>query len=246
MLELFREAEHYVRIGVFKDENIGGSTSKNILTELRALNRKREAYEIRDHYLTAREIVTRASDRHWKENATVEHHGDGSWLGRELQSFQGRLDQLANLRQTGRGFAEMVSLVLFGTVTVFIALLLRPSIATRGLASWEGFAVEMVGMVVAAAVAFLVFSLFDRQGERDSSILRADSVSRSGAKTDESDAALENQTDRIGWQLHIFIDRDLTWERRVSAVVLLGVPLNNDLATLRQVDLAVVDAEVEW
>ena len=71
-------------------------------------------------------------------------------------------------------------------------------------------------MVVAAAVAFLVFSLFDRQGERDSSILRADAGSRFETQTGESRG-------RTGWQLHIFVDRDLTWERRVSAVVLLGV-----------------------
>lgn len=222
MLQIFREAEHHVRTGVFKAENIDGAP-RNILTELRALNRKREAHEIRDHYLTAREIVTRAADRHWDENATAEHRGDGSGLGRELQIFQCSLDQLTNLRQTGRGFAEMVSLVLFGTVTVFIALLLRPSIATGESASWEGFAVEMIGMVVAAAVAFLVFSLFDRQGERDSSILRADSESRLGTETGESHAAPQSQAGRTGWQLHIFVDRDLTWERRVSAVVLIGV-----------------------
>ena len=167
--------------------------------------------------------MTRAAERHWDKNATAERRGDGPGLGRQLQNFQSRLDQLANLRQTGRGFAEMVSLVLFGTITVFIALLLRPSIATGASAAWEGFAVEMVGMVVAAAVAFLVFSLFDRQGERDSSILHADSESRFGSETDESHVAPQNQAGRTGWQLHIFVDRDLTWERRVSAVVLLGV-----------------------
>ena len=203
MLELHRDAEYLGQSGVLGDE------SEELLEHLQLLNRKARGDDILRHYSAAHTIVSRSVEHNRSEQIRSKDGRDRWAVDRDLGRFLASLDLLANMRQTGREFAELVSVVIFGAATVFTALMLRPEADGTGPIAWNGFATELIGTVIAAAVAFLVFNLFDQQGARDTSILV--NLSESGSKADAR------------WQLNIAITRDLTWERRMSAMVILSV-----------------------
>ena len=218
MLELHRQAEHYIAEHILEPcpgKALGeqlcrkpksASTDCDLLWHLQQANRSAETYRMTKHYFASRRIVAAAIQ---KQNATS---AASVALRQELYEYQARLDRFANLRQSGREFAEVVSMVIFGGLTVFVALFLRPNSRTGTPESWVGFATELIGMAVASAVAFLVFNLFDKQGERDTSIIRA--VSRS---------AREKEGQPPGWWLNIAVYQDVTWHRRISSAIVIAV-----------------------
>ncbi len=212
MLELYRDAEYLGMCGVLGDDD------EELLKQLRFLNRKASGDDILHHYGAAHAIVSRSMEHNRSEKLYSRDGRDRWTVDRDLGHFLARLDVFANMRQTGREFAELVSVVIFGAVTIFIALMLRPNVESSVPSAWNGFATELVGMVIAAAVAFLVFNLFDKQEERDTSILvKVDGNHRNQNKDKQ------RQGKGVDWQLNIAITRDLTWERRISALVIVSV-----------------------
>ena len=230
MLELHRESEHYIEEQVFGScpgrelyeamqikthphhehatsaarmyrENCRQDGDCDILHHLREVNRAHKTHQMAVHYLAARRIVALATQC-----------GKDVVIRSKLYGFQARLDRLANLRQSGREFAEMVSMVIFGLLTIFVVLFLRPNAPAAGPSAWTGFSTELIAMLLASAVAFLIFNLFDKQGERDTAIIRK--VVRK---------AREASGQPPGWRLNIAVDRDVTWHRRISAGVILCV-----------------------
>lgn len=209
MLEMHRDAEYFGHCGIL------GENDEKLLEQLRSLNRKASGHDILNHYSIAHAIVSQSmkTNRSWKLKSK---DGRDCWeVERDLGRLLTKLDVFANMRQTGREFAELVSVVIFGAVTVFVALMLRPNVEGSVPNFWNGFGIELVSTLIAAAVAFLVFNLFDKQGERDTSILvRIGSSHQNHYK---------NMAKSGSWQLNVAITRDLTWERRISSLVILCV-----------------------
>ena len=103
------------------------------------------------------------------------------------------VEMLTNLRQQGREVTEAAVIVLFAAMVVAVSLVFRPARADGSLARWEGFAIEMICMCIAAAVVFLAFDLYDRRRLRDSPRLR---------KITDDDRIKRSEPD--GWRLNLY------------------------------------------
>jgi len=195
----------------------GNTATQNgcdILWHLRQANRSTRTSHMASHYFAARRIIAIAIENSKQRQQLSQPQPDVNErdLRRELHDYQSDLDTFANLRLSGREFAEIVTMVIFGALTIYVALFLRPNTPDGTPTAWTGFATELISMALASAVAFLVFNLFDKQGERDTSIIRH--VSRK---------AINTYGQPPGWRLNIAVLQDITWQRRISVTVIFAV-----------------------
>lgn len=185
--------------------DISGS-SCDILHHLQEGNQTTNITEMVTHYLAAQQTVQAAISV-----AADPEHGQNQ-IHRDLWAYQAKLDKLVNLRQGGREFAGSVSIFTFGFVTVFAALFLRPFSTGGSPSPWNGFATEMIGMLIVAAVSFLIFSHLDSQGARDAAVVR----DLGGPQKIQ----LGHDT---SWGLYFSLYTDVTTHRWVSSVLLMSV-----------------------
>jgi len=122
------------------------------------------------------------------------------------------INVLTNLRQQGRNFAELAVMTLFASLTVLLALFVRPE---GNAVPFSGFVNDVVTMVLAAAFAFLVFDLVDKRREADAPLIQeAEPTEGTANSTDDTDALHD-------WHLALHSRSDPTVDRWISS--LLGV-----------------------
>ena len=85
----------------------------------------------------------------------------------KLVAARAQLDALAHSRQQGINFGEICALFIFASITVGMALFLRP--ASSGLTA---FLIEMFTVLFSAVIVFLAVNVFDLQRARGARILR--------------------------------------------------------------------------
>ena len=122
------------------------------------------------------------------------------------------VEVLTNLRQQGREVTEAAVIVLFAATVVVVSLVFRPAGADGPLARWEGFAIEMVCMCIAAAVVFLAFDMYDRRRLRDSPRLH---------KITDDDHLKRAEPD--GWRLNLHSLGSVGGAAQRNAALTLGV-----------------------
>ena len=96
------------------------------------------------------------------------HEADHS-MQKELSEVEAEVDALVQSKQYGREFAELVAVVLLGLLTIGIALTARPD-----LEAWTAFLADVVSVVFASVIAFLVFNLVDLTRERATPFITSD------------------------------------------------------------------------
>jgi len=122
------------------------------------------------------------------------------------------INVFTNLRQQGRNFAELAVMTLFASLTVLLALFVRPE---GNAVPFSGFVNDVVTMVLAAAFAFLVFDLVDKRREADAPLIQeAEPTEETANSTDDTDALHD-------WHLALHSRSDPTVDRWISS--LLGV-----------------------
>ncbi len=84
-----------------------------------------------------------------------------------LADAEAQLNIVVHSRGHGIEFGELFALVIFGGITVFLALASRPEVL-----GWAGFLFEAFAVLFSAVMVFLVISVWDLQGERTARVLQ--------------------------------------------------------------------------
>ena len=147
----FRKLEDLVRRGVI---------SRRSLDDMIGLDSTTDPYVIRENYGAIRRAIS-----HARRNILP-----GEPVSSDLASIEGEIDALVQSKQFGREFAEVVSVVLLGVLTIGLTVSTRPPVVR-----WSGLTVDMVGIILASVVTFLMFNLIDLRRERDSAFVEKNS-----------------------------------------------------------------------
>ncbi len=93
-----------------------------------------------------------------------------------LADAEAQLNVIAHSRQHGVEFGELFALVVFGAITVFLALASRPEVS-----GWPAFMFDVFAALFSAVIIFLVVNVWDLQRDRAARILhRLPGVDRYG------------------------------------------------------------------
>ena len=84
-----------------------------------------------------------------------------------LADAEALLNIIVHSRGHGIEFGELFALVIFGGITVFLALASRPEVA-----GWAGFLFEVFAFLFSAVTVFLLANVWDLQGERAARVLQ--------------------------------------------------------------------------
>lgn len=93
---------------------------------------------------------------------------DSAILG-EVSAVEGEVDSLVQSKQFGREFAELVSVILLGALTIFLLAVVRPK-----LNGWTGLGNDIASIVICAVIVFLIVNLFDLHRERHTPFIVGD------------------------------------------------------------------------
>ena len=85
----------------------------------------------------------------------------------QLAEAEAQLNTLAHSRQQGIEFGELFSLIIFGGITVFLALLSRPDVS-----DWTGFLIDIFTVLFSSVIVFLIVNVWDLQRDRIGRILQ--------------------------------------------------------------------------
>lgn len=80
----------------------------------------------------------------------------------EAAEMQGNLDTLVNSKQKGRNLAELIVLVMLAFLVAGMAVFARTETQ-----AWPALVNDVLSMLLASAVTFMIVHLFDRRSERD-------------------------------------------------------------------------------
>ena len=147
---VFRRLEYLVRRGI---------VHRLSLRAVMRIDRSTEPRELQQNYSRLRAAFVSTRLRH---KADVD-------LQRELAEIEGEVDALLQSKQYGREFAGLVAVVLLGLLTIGISLTTRPD-----LENWLAFLADIVSVVFASVIAFLVFDLVDLRRERRTPFIASD------------------------------------------------------------------------
>ena len=93
---------------------------------------------------------------------------------RMLADAEAQLNMMVHSRQQGLEFGELFSLIIFGGITVVLALLSRPEVS-----GWTAFLLEVFSTLFPAVIIFLIFNVWDLHKDRADLVL-ASQVSSEG------------------------------------------------------------------
>ena len=84
-----------------------------------------------------------------------------------LADAEAQLNMIVHSRCHGIEFGELFALIIFGSITVFLALASRPEVS-----GWSGFLFEVFAALFSAVIIFLVVNVWDLQGDRAARVLQ--------------------------------------------------------------------------
>ena len=150
---------HHTALAFRKVENL---VSRGVLHRLsiRALIRIDSAYQpaaLTRHYATIRRCFRRSHREIRKHKLSMSN---------DLSAAEGDIDSLVQSKQFGKEFAELVSVILLGALTVSLLVIMRPQ-----LQGWVGLANDAASVVICAVLIFLVVNLFDLHRERHTPLI---------------------------------------------------------------------------
>ena len=122
---------------------------------IRAIDRARTPEEPQRAYTQVKLCFVRA--------AAVDQNASNQKL---LSDAEAQLNMMVHSRQQGLEFGELFSLIVFGGVTVLLALLSRPEVY-----GWTAFLVETFSALLPAVVVFLIVNVWDLHRDRAGLIL---------------------------------------------------------------------------
>ncbi len=199
-----REAERmmlstYSEVQTCRDHGLlDVDTEETLLGYLRALDTGRGAKDIGLAYLNFRKTIIHEALSNVEKAA-----------GRErLRGLLRDVEILTNLRQGGRNIDELMVMVLFAALTIFVALFIRPKMPGGEPGPWIGFTVELFCLALASAVGFMAFDLLDRSLERDRSLLR-----------EVAESAIKKHKQAPGWRLNLRSYVDVTAQRVLAGIL---------------------------
>ena len=142
-----------------------GVVNRRILGCILRIDAPKDQADLEAAYLEARDYIQRARSR------TASFKEVDIQL---LSESEANLDALARSKQQDITPGEMFALLIFGAITVSLALLSRPPES----AGWNRFLVDIFAILISAVIVFLVVNVWDLRRERDESKLEQRGVKR--------------------------------------------------------------------
>jgi len=142
-----------------------------------------------DSYLSLRQKLAVAK-RYYSRAAS--HDSNAREVSKKLAEIEVDLDLVTHSKQQGRDMSELMSLVIFATITVLLGVSARPSSVTLETGSWSGFLTELFSMLFVSTISFLAVNLFDIRRARETPLfVRISRVSPDQVDDSESEVAQE-------------------------------------------------------
>ncbi|MYH71527.1 MAG: hypothetical protein F4153_02960 [Acidimicrobiia bacterium] len=120
--------------------------------------------ELFQSYAAVRRCLRDARERCMSLDESAQRPPD---MLQELNYLEWQLDVVTHSKQQGRDFSELMSLMIFAAVTVFLAVGARPSSVEFPTAGWSGFLTEVFVMLFVSTIAFLAVNLLDIRRDRE-------------------------------------------------------------------------------
>ena len=161
--------------------------------------------ELFQSYMTIRRHLQEAKERCMSLEESTQKPPN---VLQELNILERQLDVVTHSKQQGRDFSELISLMIFAAITVFLAIGARPSSVQFPTAGWSGFLTELFSMLFVSTIVFLAVNLLDIRRDREVPLIVG------------LDQRLGFEKEHI---LFFRLRRDLTGQRIVAVVVTLGL-----------------------
>lgn len=198
-IRLFRRIEYVLEDSSLKDET---------LTALRLLDTALPG-SLPDRYEEVRKCLLRAKAEF--KQGRLPH---STVTLRDFVDLEEDLDRLAHSRQQGRDFSELISISLFGLITIVLGTMARPDYLVTSGDRWSPFLIEVFTALFVSVIAFLTFNLFDLRRNREILVMAR-------IKRPEVDSALISQYGSHDHQLFFRHERNVAVAQTISVVIVL-------------------------